>query len=1049
MNEFEVDARHAQATSEVLSRTEHRTINRIPVRLAVSQRGRSAPLGRTRDLSLQGLFIETREPLDVGAILPLSIELEPSGEDGLIEVRAEVMRRTEDGMGLRFCDLSRDASRALRRWIVAHTSLQGDRRQVEQLHDGNSRIEPIRDPVRIQTVLSDIRASNERVTLIFADQAKRAYAHVVAVHTDSLELELEPDQVLPQLGEDAYVLLTLAFVSYSFSIRLEQRRGTRLTTSVPTMIVFSERRTRERREAPPGAVIRWPSALAGGHDEAEFRLVDISEHGLSFAAPHGALLVPGTRLEGAAIVVNGRRTVLQNAEVRNLRLVEDSNGSWVRVGVSFGVAPAVRVTRTTRRAQPTTRVGRLFEQFRQLMSVVFQRGRQRILGPSNAAQRVVVRGGAVPIVGLLDRTAEDSGRLSAPLVVVVPGFAGRKEQMAFLAGIIVEAFQRQNADVAVLRLDGTNNLGESGKDADCRGDGMHTLHYTISGVIDDLVATVAWTKKNPLVDPTHIVVVSVSMGSIGVRQYLTRPDAAEVSLWVSFMGAPDAIDAIRNVSGNIDLHAYWARGEKLGVVSLAGVLTDGDHFWSDLARLEASSLEDAKRDMAKIRSDVVWLRGRYDAFMDPRRVDAIMAVPTQAAREIIEVESGHLPRTGGEAVQQFLGLAERIWREVADRPFARFAPSIGRLATKADAEWKAVRREPLADRAEWWKTYLLDPDGPGFDILEYAPPYGEFMDLSTNRTLGGDRGDGQFIVELGAGTGNLTRRLLAAGARVLAMDLVPEALAALKKKCEPHRDRLETAVVDLEGSAFLAFRRFVNGDLPNLAALADRVPGFPRKIADELSHVLGDELYATLRGFDLEPDVRSLKLSHRAELLVRDCAIAARAAMGRISVADARGQLRTLPETTLDGARGLDLAEASVDAVALSLVVSYLQRPEDVISEAYRVLKRGGRLVLSSLVRDSESSQLYLGIIHRIESLPVDALPAGDPETTRAALIAAARRFVEHGADLLRLEEEGLFRFYDADELARLVVLRGFVKVQVDRTFGIPPQAVVITCSKP
>ncbi len=1040
---------HAEGSEGVVPavapRAENRTIHRIPVRLAVSQKGRSAPLGRTRDLSLQGLFIETREPLGVGAILPLSIELE---QREVIEVRAEVMRCTEDGMGLRFRDLSRDASRALRRWIVAHTSVAGDRKQVEQLHESSAKIEPIRDPVRIQSLLADIRASRERVTLVFAERSKRAYARLVEVSPKSLVFELEQGESPVEEGEDAYVLLTLAFVSYSFSLSLVQRRGQRLVTSIPSMIVFSERRTRERREAPPGSVIRWPSGVVGGQDEAEFRLVDISDHGLAFAAPHGALLMVGTPLEGASILIHGRRTVLQNAEIRNLRLIEDTTGSWVRVGVAFGTSPVGRVTRTTRRAQPTSRFGRFFERVRTLVSVVFQRGRQRILGNTDTAQRVVLRSGALPLVGLLDRTTDEPGRLAAPLVIIVPGFAGRKEQMAFLAGILVEGFQRQNADIAVLRLDGTNNLGESGKDPECRGDGMHTLHYTISGVIDDLATAVAWAKKNPLVDPSHIVIVSVSMGSIGVRQYLTRPDATEVSLWVSFMGAPDAIDAIRNVSGNIDLHSYVERGEKLGIVSLAGVLTDGDHFWEDMRRLSAASLDDSKRDMAKIRSDVVWLRGRYDAFMDPRRVDAVMSVPSSGAREIIDVESGHLPRTGAEAVAQFLGLTERIWAEVADRPFGRFTPSIGRLAMKAETEWKSVRREPLTDRAEWWRSYLLDEQGPGFDILEYAPSYVEFMDISAARTL--EAGPDIKVLELGAGTGNLTRRLLERGATVTAVDLVPEALDVLRGKCAPHSPRLETAVVDLEGSALLAFRRFARGDLPNLAALSERVPGFPRKLADELSLVLGDELYAVLRGFDVKHDVRTSKLSQRAELLVRDCAIIARAADGRLPIAEARAQLRSLPESTLDGARGLEQPDGSVSAVALSLVVSYLQHPEDIISEAFRVLKRGGRLVLSSLVRDSESSQLYLGIIKRLETLPASELPPhDDPDRARASLISAARRFVDHGADLLRLEEEGLFRFYDADELERLVVLRGFEKVQVDRTFGIPPQAVIITCIKP
>ena len=48
-----------------------------------------------------------------------------------------------------------------------------------------------------------------------------------------------------------------------------------------------------------------------------------------------------------------------------------------------------------------------------------------------------------------------------------------------------------------------------------------------------------------------------------------------------------------------------------------------------------------------------------------------------------------------------------------------------------------------------------------------------------------------------------------------------------------------------------------------------------------------------------------------------------------------------------------------------------------------------------------------------------------------------------------RIEEEGLFRFYDAPALSDLVTRRGFVDPRIDMAFGHPPQAVVITCQKP
>jgi hypothetical protein len=59
------------------------------------------------------------------------------------------------------------------------------------------------------------------------------------------------------------------------------------------------------------------------------------------------------------------------------------------------------------------------------------------------------------------------------------------------------------------------------------------------------------------------------------------------------------------------------------------------------------------------------------------------------------------------------------------------------------------------------------------------------------------------------------------------------------------------------------------------------------------------------------------------------------------------------------------------------------------------------------------------------------------------------RQFADHAAELVRLEEEGLFRFYDSDRLLDLVARRGFVDGRVERAWGRPPQAAVVTCRKP
>ncbi|TNF38145.1 MAG: methyltransferase domain-containing protein [Deltaproteobacteria bacterium] len=1021
-----------------------RAIHRIPVRLVVSQRGKSAPLGRTRDLSLHGMFIETTAPFAIGAVLPLAIELEPGAPP--VEVRAEVVRHTGDGMGLRFLGKER-GGRQLRRWIVDFTAVQGTQRRVEQLHDDVSRVDPVRAPGRIRDILERIRARRIDVTLVPPERLSRDYARLVEVTGDGLVFTTKDPSGMV-VDEDIFGLVTLAFASWSFRLRVVAVDGQVLRCSLPDQIVHSERRGSRRELAPPGAFLSWPVPWLDGGAIA-FPLVERSSEGLSFRVETDQCLVtPGTCVEGATLTYEGRAETLRHAEVRNITRIEDDDGAWLRVGMSYG-APRGLVTSEglTIDAPPprgpiawiTRQLGGLWTR----VSYAFHRGRGKLGGGSTAvSRRITLTQGRYPLAGILDQSFASDQRVRCPLVIVIPGFAGRKEQMSFLASTLVEGFQHQHQDIAVLRIDGSNNLGESGRDPECVGDGKQALHYTVSGVVDDVLATLAWGRDNAFVDPSHVVIVSVSMASVGVRHALAQPDAADVALWVSYMGAADAIDTVRHVSGNVDLHALWERGDQLGIISLNGVLNDVSRFWADLRELGIGNLEQARAEMGRVKADVVWIRGIHDAWMDPRRVRALMETDAPGQRQLVEVDSGHVPRTSDQAIDHFVRITERVWRHVHSSPMPSFRPSRGRLAANAKSEWDRVRRARLENAGGWWKDYLLGGDGLGFDVLEHSPHYGGLMDAQAELLVP----EGRRVLDVGAGTGNLTTRLLAGGAReVVAVDLVPEALARLTAKVggDP---RLATRPVDADGHPELALRRLLAGDLPGRRSLATRIPGLNRGALDRLLATRDDAVYAAMLGreIDLDAVVARLRLPSHAAALLRDLNAVTRVVRG--TAPRAALELTTLPPSTLDERAGLPFADASFDAVGMSLLLSYLRYPEDLLYEAWRVLAPGGRLVVSSMIADSDSSKLYLELVDHLEALPADELPA---EHTREALLQAARAFVDHAAELYRLEEEGLFTFYDADALVALVTQRGFVEPRVTRAFGAPAQAVIVSCRKP
>lgn len=141
----------------------------------------------------------------------------------------------------------------------------------------------------------------------------------------------------------------------------------------------------------------------------------------------------------------------------------------------------------------------------------------------------------------------------------------------------------------------------------------------------------------------------------------------------------------------------------------------------------------------------------------------------------------------------------------------------------------------------------------------------------------------------------------------------------------------------------------------------------------------------------------------------------------------------------------IPLRSGSCDRVLAGLVISYLDQPAAFLIEAGRLLRRGGRLVVSSLRRDADISRIYRD---GIAEMSPDKVASLFGSTVAEGLEERFRRFLSEGARILDLEERGYFRFWDEDELASLVREAGFSAVETDRAFGDPPQAIVVSASK-
>jgi ubiquinone/menaquinone biosynthesis C-methylase UbiE len=133
------------------------------------------------------------------------------------------------------------------------------------------------------------------------------------------------------------------------------------------------------------------------------------------------------------------------------------------------------------------------------------------------------------------------------------------------------------------------------------------------------------------------------------------------------------------------------------------------------------------------------------------------------------------------------------------------------------------------------------------------------------------------------------------------------------------------------------------------------------------------------------------------------------------------------------------------DGVIASFLLSYLDKPELVLREIYRMLRPGGRLVASSLCSDADISLLYAESVAEFRL----GLAGGDlPGIEDAELSVVAQNFLNDAARILQLEESGKFRFWEEVELRDLVSNEGFNDVEVTASLGNPAQALIVSATR-
>lgn len=743
------------------------------------------------DLSADGAFL--RSPLaprpESARGERLRLRLEVPTDPRPVELTARIVRITPEGVGVRFEEVSaRDRAR-LRGYAGFYEMDEAIVRVQRALGDvipGN--LLPLGERSEVEAIL---RSALDRELPMTAVEPGRGFkprtCRAVGWEAGAGRLRLD----LPLAGDRRVVYLAFSDppLHYAFEAIVAEA-GDRPALLVPERIYLTERRTGRRAARPDNAWCELAAPHAAG-GRLRLPVLDLSEGGASVRLPAQSAWIPGTHLPPFTLEVGGERRKIPGAMVRYVAPTDDGT---LRAGLRFGG----EVDRDTFQGLKRHELkGGLASRLTRTVSLLGGKVASFVRRPGRAADGVEVvryrnRSGQV-VAGIVDANFDTSDPALRPdvAVVVAPAILKRKEVFGLLARTIVDSVGGSGPGarkVVVLRFDASHIVGESAMDPRLVAEGRPYYRWTFGHLADDTEASLQYLERR--FRPAKRVLVSLSLSAIPARKVVlaaAESGFAPVDLWVAPFGCPDAQDVMRNYLAGLDLFEAYRKGEGPETVLIHGRPMHGATVYGQALASGMAFLEDARRDLGRITAPVVWILGTYDCWVTRSRVRALLDAPGGGVREVFECATGHILKSGAEAIELFKLVGESISKHVfgIDRPAKD--PDLVRFSRQSEAEWARVRRLELEDAGGFWKEHLLGTPGDevGYDILLEHPEYPRFLARQVELL---DPRPGEDVADFGCGTGNLTLAMLDAYApgtapgSITVLDLVPEGVARTGEK---------------------------------------------------------------------------------------------------------------------------------------------------------------------------------------------------------------------------------------------------------------------------
>jgi ubiquinone/menaquinone biosynthesis C-methylase UbiE/CheY-like chemotaxis protein len=1007
---------------------------------------------RVVNLSENGMFLKTLSFLPEGSSLPLKITL-PDGRHHTVGGRIIRQDIEQGGVGVQFQAIDNESRRSLLQFLSDYVTVR-DLAELKLRYPFLKTDDMVlfSDSYKIESLVREAMREEVEVAVVHAQSRNPEILKFSGVQPPSTcVLDGEELAIKFKTSDLIFVSFQIGYATYNFETMISRITpdGRSLICLFPRFMFYSEKRT-NKRISPNGSLRIEIPLPAPFNSNMTGRITDISPGGVSFIADSPApALLKGTPLETLSILDGGQVLWKENGEVRYVAKAKNGALYGVKYGIQFGI-------------------GRMSIQSVQAPELDFDHHGEE--APDKPAARTPAENPCPPsakvpevirvetrqgeeIVGLLNSSLPLDER-PVPVVIVPPAFGKTKETLFGLALTLTENFRRLGKPLAVIRFDGIRKKGESHNDAESSEPPYEMLNTNFTQGAADIIAILDWLDLNPKLRTSSVILLTFSFSALDARIVLRdEANRRRIQYWIACMGTPEFRDLMVRINCGLDFLEHYQLGIKLGVMPVLGNLVNVDPYVGDGVANSVATLEQARQDMRHIDIPITWISGQYDSWVRAEFVRDVMSIKANAPREVISVPIGHNARTSKEALQMFGTITSLIHRFLHKTMIHPVLPTRKDLEIMRRAEKDRLPPRNLKNRKGYWHRYLVgDNNLLGFDIMDMSDDYQQLMQ---DQLLALELQVSDRLLDLGGGTGNFVEHLIESGcelpAEITIADLIPDAMKqAWQKLISRHNilkepGRLDLLCLDIELSRFLPIERFLAGEVGTFEQMADRIENLTLESSIKIQEAYSPRLHRILRGEPITPahdDWLKRQFDLHEYRTIIDFNLAARY-VGRLSNRKPALRRLVLPGF-LEGNLHLPIRAGWYNKVLMSLVLSYIFNPDETLREVRRIIRPGGRLILSSLRPDTDASGPFTRLLEKIEAMPEEALP---PKWPKPLLLESLRSFLNDAQALVDLEEAGTFDFFDPEKIEGLLEGAGWEIERVIPSYGNPPQGYVVVAT--